>query len=109
MYAYKKDSYRSIAKVSDASEGESVSETIPATVLEEVKKLEMRNARTDLLRNTDWTQMPDSKLTSIEKTQWMAYRQLLRDLPNVAGFPNIQWPAPPGVITEADAVPRVFV
>lgn len=40
-----------------------------------------REKRNGLLRESDWTQMPDSPLTSEKKTEWATYRQSLRDLP----------------------------
>lgn len=55
-----------------------------------------RETRNGLLRSCDWTQMADNSLTGAERTAWAAYRQLLRDVPQQAGFPDaIQWPDPP--------------
>ena len=36
-----------------------------------------RNAR---LINSDWTQLPDTKLTDSKKAEWVTYRQSLRDI-----------------------------
>jgi hypothetical protein len=45
----------------------------------------------------DWTQMPDAPLTTEAKAAWAAYRQLLRDVPEQAGFPlAVGWPVMPG-------------
>jgi len=41
----------------------------------------LRSARTQLLWDSDWTQMPDSPLTDAKKSEWSTYRQELRDLP----------------------------
>jgi hypothetical protein len=42
----------------------------------------IRSQRDGLLKDCDWTQMPDSPLTSSKKTEWATYRQSLRDLPS---------------------------
>ena len=55
-----------------------------------------RSTRNDLLQTSDWTQMPDSPLTSTKKAEWSTYRQELRDVPEQSGFPDdITWPAEP--------------
>lgn len=41
--------------------------------------IEKRNAK---LKETDWTQMPDSPLSATEKQQWAEFRQDLRDYGN---------------------------
>lgn len=41
--------------------------------------IEKRNAK---LKETDWTQMPDSPLSVTEKSEWAEYRQNLRDYGN---------------------------
>jgi hypothetical protein len=45
-----------------------------------------------LLQSSDWTQLPDVPLTAEQKAAWAAYRQALRDLPDV---PNVVFPTPP--------------
>jgi len=58
------------------------------------KKQQVLTDRQYLLSITDWTQMPDVQLTN--RTEWAAYRQLLRDIPEQTGFPfTIEWPNPP--------------
>jgi len=42
----------------------------------------LRFDRNQLLKESDWTQMPDSPLTDAQKTEWQTYRQSLRDLTN---------------------------
>jgi len=50
----------------------------------------VRNQRTQLLSDSDWTQIADS---TADKTAWATYRQALRDVPLQAGFPwTIDWP-----------------
>ena len=41
---------------------------------------EIREKRNNLLIASDWTQMPDSPLSSTKKTEWATYRQNLRNL-----------------------------
>jgi hypothetical protein len=57
-----------------------------------------RRKRYLLLRETDWTQLPDASAThTAEEIQaWLDYRQALRDVPTQAGFPlTIDWPTKP--------------
>ena len=52
-----------------------------------------RGKRDGLLITSDWTQVDDSP---VDKSAWATYRQLLRDVPTQAGFPNtISWPTEP--------------
>lgn len=57
---------------------------------------DLRRIRNDMLRDTDWTQVPDAP---VDATAWQTYRQQLRDLP--AAYPDIlsvdevTWPTPP--------------
>jgi len=54
---------------------------------------ELRNRRSGLLTDSDWTQSPDSPVNT---TTWATYRQQLRDLPSNTTDPrNVTWPAPP--------------
>jgi hypothetical protein len=49
-----------------------------------------------LLKDSDWTQMPDSPLGEEDKAVWKVYRQALRDVPAQRGFPfDIDWPIHP--------------
>ena len=53
----------------------------------------VRNQRTQLLKDCDWTQIADS---TADKTAWATYRQALRDITTQAGFPwTIIWPTQP--------------
>jgi hypothetical protein len=53
----------------------------------------VRNSRTEMLKDCDWTQLADS---TADKTAWATYRQALRDVPSQAGFPwTITWPTQP--------------
>lgn len=52
-----------------------------------------RNVR---LAECDWTQLPDSSLSNVDKTFWKTYRQQLRKVPEQTGFPwQVQWPVKP--------------
>ena len=44
--------------------------------------------RAEVLRNTDWTQLPDVPDTI--KNKYTAYRQSLRDLTKHKNFPNLK-------------------
>ena len=54
---------------------------------------EIRTERDAKLAETDWTQVADAP---VDQAAWATYRQLLRDMPEQAGFPNtIDWPVAP--------------
>ena len=53
----------------------------------------VRTSRTQLLKDSDWTQIADS---TADKAAWATYRQALRDITGQAGFPwTIVWPNDP--------------
>jgi len=53
----------------------------------------IRNSRTVMLKDSDWTQLADS---TVDKEAWATYRQALRDITAQAGFPwTITWPDAP--------------
>ena len=60
-----------------------------------------RGRRDSRLVESDWTQLPDSPLTSTKKTEWATYRQELRDLPedlddfDTAFVSGSDWPTKP--------------
>ena len=57
-----------------------------------------RTTRNKLLADSDWTQMNDSPLSNEDKTAWATYRQELRDMSDLASWPNIaddDWPVAP--------------
>lgn len=63
---------------------------------DEKRLADLRAERDRLLRDSDFTQMPDSPLTTAKRAQWRMYRQALRDLPmNVADLSAIAWPLSP--------------
>ena len=58
-----------------------------------------REIRDELLKASDWTQMPDSPLSDTKKTEWATYRQKLRDMmasiTDETAYDSIQWPTRP--------------
>lgn len=57
---------------------------------------EVKEERDRLLRESDWTVLPDSPLPPEKIYEWKAYRQALRDVPQQAGFPTfVIIPDPP--------------
>jgi len=59
----------------------------------DVKSKEIRSKRDSLLKESDWTQIPDAP---VDQTAWATYRQELRDIPQQEGFPeNVTWPTKP--------------
>lgn len=61
--------------------------------LYEQKAALIRQQRSMLLYQTDYTQVADSP---VEKQSWADYRQALRDVTNQEGFPfNVIWPEQP--------------
>lgn len=56
----------------------------------------LRDDRTALLQECDWTQLSDAPISAEKKAEWATYRQLLRDLPeNTSDIDNISWPEKP--------------
>lgn len=55
--------------------------------------IDLRLRRKGLLKDSDWTQVPDAP---VDRAAWAVYRQALRDLPaNTADPRDPQWPTPP--------------
>lgn len=67
----------------------------------------LRHERNLLLKDSDWTQSPDSPLADSTKAKWATYRQELRDMmadaspeedlnePNCLKKSSITWPTKP--------------
>lgn len=55
----------------------------------------VRMRRNQYLLQSDWTQLPDSPLTTEKKTEWTVYRQSLRDVTTQPDPFNIVWPVKP--------------
>lgn len=57
---------------------------------------ELRLERNRRLRDSDFSQLSDSPLTTEDKTAWKTYRQALRDLPqNIEDPLTVAWPVAP--------------
>ena len=54
----------------------------------------VRTMRNSKLTATDWTQLPDSPLTTAKKTEWAVYRQALRDITTQENPREIVWATP---------------
>ena len=52
----------------------------PDTIPNEWLLERLRKHRNRYLAQSDWTQVPDSPLTTQKKTEWATYRQQLRDI-----------------------------
>lgn len=56
----------------------------------------LRAGRNKLLAECDWTQVSDAPLNEQDKENWKAYRQSLRDMPELTVDPeNPSWPEKP--------------
>ena len=65
----------------------------------ELLEQDIRRERNRLLTLSDWTQLPDSPLSSDMKDAWSSYRQELRDitsnLEGVSSLLDVNWPIQP--------------
>ena len=57
--------------------------------------LYVRTNRNELLFQSDWSQIPDNQLTEQKKSEWITYRQELRDVTLQEDPFNINWPQKP--------------
>ncbi|MFL0825176.1 tail fiber assembly protein [Vibrio parahaemolyticus] len=74
-----------------------VSESEKPIVLEQAWN-HIRTIRDELMRNTDWTQTVDCPLPDEKKTEFVAYRQALRDIPQTYSDPDlVVWPEKPTI------------
>ena len=59
----------------------------------------LRTQRSQFLAYSDWTQVPDSPLSSEKRSEWQMYRQQLRDLPNdysnITSLDQVTFPTAP--------------
>jgi hypothetical protein len=88
---------RGVEQLPDGSYAETWTATAAST--EEIAErtssetVSVRFTRNETLKNSDWTQLPDSPVDSVV---WAAYRQDLRDIPQQVGFPwTVTWPTEP--------------
>lgn len=60
----------------------------------QAKSTQIRNLRNELLKESDWSQLPD--VSNTIRNNWLNYRQSLRDITDQSGFPwNVTWPTEP--------------
>jgi len=52
------------------------------------KWFDILSQRNDLLKETDWTQLPDVELTVEQVSLWREYRQKLRDITKIYTNPE---------------------
>ena len=63
---------------------------------DDVQKKKIRDQRKARLVESDWTDLPNTPMSSEKKTEWIGYRQSLRDIPSQQGFPwDVIWPNTP--------------
>lgn len=60
--------------------------------LNDIELETIRNRRNSLLKDSDWTQLPNSPLSEKEVNEWAIYRQQLRDITNYKPY---TFPTPP--------------
>jgi hypothetical protein len=53
---------------------------------DEMELARIRSERNFLLRNSDWTQIPNNPLTQEKQQEWALYRQKLRDVTNTKPY-----------------------
>lgn len=56
---------------------------------------QVRAIRNDMLKSSDWTQLPDASLSVEKQREWADYRQVLRDITQDADPFFIDWPEEP--------------
>ena len=61
--------------------------------------LTVKQDRDMRLMQSDWTQIPDSPLTTAKRAEWATYRQALRDIPedysSATSLDDVVWPTKP--------------
>lgn len=86
------------APVFDGSQWNQVWNVVALTAEEQQKITDriadnVRSNRNNLLRESDWTQIPGAP---VDAAAWATYRTELRELPEQAGFPDdVTWPTAP--------------
>lgn len=75
-----------------------IGQELPATLTTTEAKLHsLRIERNRLLVASDWTQLPDSPLSEVDRSLWAVYRQALRDMTEtVEDLDAPVWPGVPG-------------
>lgn len=72
-----------------------VGDAPPAPAVSTTAELAWERAK-QMLRESDWSMLPDVPMTSGNKAAWIEYRRGLREIRLQSGFPdNIIWPTRP--------------
>lgn len=67
-------------------------------LLRNIRLEKLRSLRNEKLQQSDFTMLSDKQLSLENETEWMEYRQALRDIPSTTEDPeNPLWPEPPKV------------
>jgi hypothetical protein len=69
----------------------------------------IRSQRNELLSKCDWTVLADSPLTEEKKTEWLTYRQELRDISELENFPYVTLPNDPDYVEVVDVEPSIEI
>ena len=65
-------------------------------LLRNIHMEKLRSQRNEKLRQSDFSMLPDYRLSRENEEEWKAYRQSLRDIPETVEDPeNPVWPEPP--------------
>jgi len=62
----------------------------------------IRDTRNEALAKCDWTVLIDSPLSDEIKTEWLVYRQALRDITDLPDFPWVELPNDPNYVEVQD-------
>jgi len=77
---------------SDTATNSASVQSLVTSLPDSIIATQARTKRNSLLRQSDWSQLPDA---NVDKVAWATYRQALRDLPAQVGFPNNPLPIAP--------------
>lgn len=76
---------------------EALPEPLPPSPEPPITEEQARAERNNKLLESDWAMLTDVPISN--RSEWVTYRQSLRDVPQQAGFPtDIDWPAKPEYI-----------
>lgn len=75
---------------------EPAAEVVSAPAAPEPEPFDPEKHRLQLLRDSDWSVLPDVPMLAVEREAWIEYRRKLRDLDLEEGWPdNVVWPISP--------------
>ncbi len=97
-FTYNGQSYVNYDTESDDFKTLNIPADTKAEIVADAKWEQVRVKREPLMRDTDWTQMPDAQLDEAKKAEFSAYRQTLRDIPQTYSDPDlVVWPEKPTI------------